>query len=67
MRLFGDLSEVLEAEDAGVVLIGKYEVQSVSADDSGRCYLDIFRYRTVNEHLLAGPFIYAHRARAPQP
>ena len=66
MSLFGDLSEVLEAEDAGIMLIGKHKVKSVSADDSGRCDLDVFRDRAVNKHLFARPLVYAHRARASE-
>ncbi len=64
MRLFGDLAKVLKTKDAGVMLVGENEVQGVSADNGGRVDLDVLRYRIVNEHLLARPFIYAHRAWA---
>lgn len=64
MRLFGDLAKVLKTEDTGVVLIREDEVQRVSADDGGRVDLDVLRYRIVNEHLFARPFIDAHRTRA---
>lgn len=64
MSLGRDLAQVLKTEDPGVMLVGEDEIQSVSADDRRRVYLDILGDRVVNEHLLARPFVYAHRTWA---
>ena len=64
VRAIGKFPQIVEAEDAGIMAVGKVEIQRIAADDRDVGKRHVVADLIVVEDLLTGPFVDAACARA---